>query len=211
MADAPLITVVAGPNGAGKSSVQGAMLRAAGADPFDPDEAAREIGAAAPGLSVARANEIAWREGVRLLARAIDEHLDFTFETTLGGRTIASMLERAAGESIEVWIWYVGLDSPERSVARVAARVARGGHAIPEELIRRRYRAGIENLVRLLPRLTALRVYDNGVEADPHDAVEPRPALVLHMERGAIIETCDLARAPAWAKAILELALQASD
>jgi len=55
-------------------------------------------------------------------------------------------------------MWYVGLEDPERNVARVAARVARGGHAIPEETIRARYPRSLENLIGLLPRLTALRV-----------------------------------------------------
>lgn len=211
MAEAPRITVLAGGNGAGKSSIQGAMLRESGVDYFNPDEAAREILAANPGAAIEQANSAAWHEGVRLLERAIVERLDWTFETTLAGRTITTMLERALLSGIEVWIWYVGLDSPDRNVARVRARVAHGGHAIPEETIRARYAASLGNLIRLLPSLTALRVYDNSAEADPREGAEPRPVLVLHMERGAVVETCALERAPDWAKPILEVALQLAE
>ncbi len=208
MAEPPRITVLAGANGAGKSSIQGAMLRQKGADSFDPDEAAREILIANPGASMEQANSVAWHQGVRLLKRAITERLDWTFETTLAGRTITTLLERALSEGIDVWVWYIGLDSPERNVARVRTRIAHGGHAIPEETIRTRYTASLGNLLQLLPSLSALRVYDNSVEADPREGAEPRPMLVLHMERGTVVDMCALEHAPDWTKPILEVALQ---
>ena len=91
----------------------------------------------------------------------------FAFETTLGGKTITALLERALGAGGEVRIWYVGLSTPELHLARVRARVARGGHDIPEAQIRARYDASRLNLIRMLPHLTELRVYDNSVEAVP--------------------------------------------
>src|SRR6266404_2928049 len=100
-------------NGAGKSSVAGAMFRRSGADYFNPDEATARILAANPGISAAGANSAAWHQGKRLLERAIAERLDFAFETTLGGRTITGLLERAASRGFEVRIWYVGLNGPE--------------------------------------------------------------------------------------------------
>jgi predicted ABC-type ATPase len=86
--------VVAGTNGAGKSSVAGAMFRQAGADYFNPDEATARILAANPDISTAEANSAAWHEGKHLLERAIAERLDFAFETTLGGHTISSLLQK---------------------------------------------------------------------------------------------------------------------
>jgi len=107
-----------------------------------------------------------------------------------------------------VRIWYVGLSSPELHLERVKARVARGGHDIPAAQVRARYDSSRLNLIRLLPRLTELRVYDNSTEADPRAGVPPVPAIVVHMVRGKIVESCRLARAPAWAKPILAAALQ---
>ena len=153
------------------------------------------------------ANAAAWQQGRRLLERAIAERLDFAFETTLGGNTIAALLEKALASGIEVRVWYVGLRSPELHIARVRARVAKGGHDIPEATIRDRYDRGRLNLIRLMPRLTELRVYDNSEEADPHTGAAPEPMLVLHVVRGRVVGSCDLTRTPEWAKPIVAAAV----
>jgi predicted ABC-type ATPase len=195
--------VLAGTNGAGKSSLMGAMLSQQGIECFDPDRAAQRILSANPGISQLEATSAAWHEGRRLLERAITERLDFAFETTLGGKTIPSQLDQALSKRIEIRIWYVGLDSVERHIARVRSRVARGGHNIPQERIRERYTQSRLNLIRLLPRLTELLLYDNSDEADPHSGATPRPSLILHVVQGRVRETCELTRVPTWAKPIL--------
>jgi hypothetical protein len=112
------------------------------------------------------------------------------------------------GEGLEVRVWYAGLSSPELHMARVRKSHARGGHDIPEADIRRRYDTSRLNLVRLLPRLTELRVYDNSVEADPQSGRSPRPLLVLHMFRGRIRNPKDLTKTPVWAKPVVAAALR---
>jgi predicted ABC-type ATPase len=206
-ADAARIYAVAGTNGAGKSSIAGAMFRQHGVPFFDPDAAARQILAASPGVTQTQANAAAWQQGRRLLERAIAERLDFAFETTLGGNTITALLEKAAASGIEVRVWYVGLESAELHIARVRARVARGGHDIPEARIRERYNRSRLNLIRLLPRLTELRVYDNSKDADPHTGVAPEPLLILLVVGGKITASCDLALTPGWAKPIVAAAI----
>lgn len=208
MSDRPRIYVLAGVNGGGKSSIAGAAFRASGADYYNPDEAARELIATQPGLAPAEANAAAWRVGRELLERAVKEHLDFAFETTLGGNTIPRLLGQAADSGSEILVWYVGLASPELHVERVAARVRRGGHLIPEEIIRRRYESSRLNLVQLLPSLTALRVYDNSAQADPEAGELPTPRLVLHLAAGRILGPENLAQTPAWAKPIVAAALE---
>jgi predicted ABC-type ATPase len=204
----PCIYVLAGTNGAGKSSIVGAMFRQEGAEYFNPDEAARLILSANPGITQAEANSAAWQEGRRLLERAIAERCNFAFETTLGGSTITSLLETALLSGIEVRIAYVGLSSPELHIARVRSRVEKGGHDIPEERIRDRYDRGRLNLIRLLPRLTELRVYDNSEEGDPDIGVAPQPKLLLHLRQGEVVNACDLSLTPEWAKPILAAAMR---
>ena len=204
----PSIYVIAGVNGAGKSSVAGETFRQSGADYYNPDEAARLLVTANPNLTQTEANGAAWHEGVRLLKRAVDEGLDFAFETTLGGNTIPRLLKKAASARVEINVWYVGLESPELHIARVKSRVARGGHDIPEEDIRRRYERSRLNLIDLLPVLRALRIFDNSAEADPAGGQTPKPILVLSMERGKILEPKDLTHTPAWAKPIVAAALK---
>lgn len=202
------IYVLAGTNGAGKSSILGAMLLDEGAEYFNPDEAARRIKSANPGLSQTDANSAAWHAGKRLLERAIRERLDFALETTLGGETIADLLHSAMASGIEVRIWYVGLSGVELHIKRVRSRAARGGHDIPDQTIRRRYDQSRFNLIRLLPELTELRVFDNSQEADPNEGSAPEPRLIVHLERGHIVTWCGPKALPEWAKPIVSAAIK---
>lgn len=186
------------------------MIRAAGSDYYNPDEAARELIAANPGLDQTNANAVAWRQGTRLLQRAIHERLDLALETTLGGSTITGLLSEAAYKGIEVRVWYVGLSSADAHIERVRQRVRSGGHDIPEAVIRRRWRHSRQNLVQLLAVLAELRVYDNSALADPVEGKAPRPLLVLHVDHGEVVGPEDLSATPEWAKPIVAAALQQS-
>ncbi len=204
----PCITVLAGTNGAGKSSVGGEMFFEVNSEFLDPDEAALKYPARNPEFTLEEANVAAWHEGKRLLERAISERLDYSFETTLGGHTIARLLHQALTPKIEVRIWYVGLATPELHIARVRSRVAAGGHDIPEGKIRQRFKNSLLNLVDLMSKLTELRVYDNSEEADPRKGLAPQPKLLLHMDHGKIVDSCDLTTTPEWAKPILVTAMK---
>lgn len=204
----PAIHVIAGVNGAGKSSIQGALIIEGGGTYYNPDEAARKIMEANPGLPQTAANSVAWHKGVELLTEAIERKLDFTFESTLGANTIPGILREAAEQGIAIRVWYVGVSSPELHIARVRKRVRLGGHPIPEEDIRRRYQSSRYNLIELIPHLTSLRVFDNSFEADPEDGVAPKPLLILHMESGKIVGPPDLTGTPAWAKPIVAAAIK---
>ena len=132
------------------------------------------------------------------------------FETTLGGHTIKALLHEALAAGIDVRMWFAGLSSPELHMARVRARVARGGHDIPEEKIRERYDRSRINLIELMPRLTELRVLDNSRDADPHAGRAPEPVLILHLAYGQILKMVELTETPQWAKALVAGALRIS-
>ena len=132
----PRIHVLAGVNGAGKSNIGGEEIRARGAQCYNPDEVARQIKRSNPQLTQSQANGVAWQNGKLMLERTIREKKDFAFETTLGANTMTELLIQAAVMGIEIHIWYAGLASLEQHIARVRARVKRGGHDIPEEDIR---------------------------------------------------------------------------
>ncbi|EQD76556.1 hypothetical protein B1B_01605 [mine drainage metagenome] len=203
----PCIWVLAGTNGAGKSSIAGTFVRLAGGDYFNPDEVAVHIRNAHPGISDSMANSLAWMEGLKRLQEAILERHDYWFETTLGGNTITATLESALSTGLDVRIWYIGLKSPELHIARVAERVKHGGHDIPIDKIRERYDGSRRNLIRLLPRLTEVRVFDNSADADPKSGKRPTPLLILHMQHGKILDSIDLPQTPEWAKPIIIAAL----
>jgi predicted ABC-type ATPase len=199
------IFVLAGPNGAGKSSVAGQAFIEAGGTFHDPDRLTARYLAA--GFPLDEANARAWQQGREQLERAIREHLDFAFETTLGGRTITGLLLDAAERGLRIRMWYVALASPELHIQRVRDRVARGGHDIPEHTIRRRWDSSRQNLIRLLPHLSELAVWDNSAQADPQAGEPPRPALILSMQDAVIRYLCPLEDVPMWAKPIVTAAL----
>ena len=187
------------------------MLSQEGGAFFDPDHATREFMGADPALGLAEANSRAWLKGKELLDRAMAEGLDYNFETTLGGNTIPRLLEQAADSGSAIRIWYVGLSSPELHIERVRARVEKGGHDIPEEKIRDRYDRSRLNLVRLLPHLTELVVYDNSRERDPDLNDAPELLLILHVRDGRIRKLCKLSQVPQWAKPIVLAAMEGID
>lgn len=210
VADAPHLFVLAGTNGAGKSSVGGAYLRESGGQYFNPDEITREILSANAGLGLAKANEQAWRFGVHLLEKAISERRSHAFETTLGGNTVPALIVRAVTAGHKLHLWYAGLDSVDRHLARIAARVARGGHDIPAEKVRERYQSSMRNLIALLPLATNISVYDNSAEQDPADAA-PNPVLVLSVGEGTVhfpAQLNQLQSTPVWAKALVVRAFE---
>ncbi len=202
--------MLAGVNGAGKSSLGGAAIRELGGDYYNPDETAHSLMVANLRLGQTEANAKAWLIGKKLLEKAIANRLDFAFESTLGANTIPALLRVAAQQGFEVHVWYAGLSSPELHLARVKSRVRKGGHDIPEADIRRRYEHSRLNLIDLLPHLAALRVYDNSANADPAKGIAPEPVLVLHLERGKILNAADLPNTPGWAKPLVAAALKLS-
>lgn len=200
--------VLAGVNGAGKSSLGGAAIQASGAEFFNPDIAAARLREQQPGLSASQANGLAWTLGRRGVEKALAEGLTYAFETTLGGASIARLLLDGVRAGAEVHVWYAGLATPELHLRRIAARVAAGGHDIPEAKVRERFDASRSNLVKLMPHLASLRVYDNSFEADPRAGRRPQPVLLLQMQAGRVIAHAPLRSVPAWAKPLLAAALR---
>lgn len=206
----PFLYVLAGVNGAGKSSIGGQLLRQAGLDWFDPDAFARAL-VEATGCDQVAANAAAWQEGLRRLDEALASGRNHAFETTLGGNTIPERIATAS-RTHDVLVWFCGLDSPGRHIARVQAREDAGGHAIPESKVRERYPRALANLIGLLPYLSQLQVYDNSVEA--RDGVIPDPVLVLEIDQGVLRwprTAADLRRTPDWAKPVVEAVLGSDD
>lgn len=160
LSDTPKIVIIAGPNGAGKTTFAreflpneahcpdfvNADLIAAGLSPFRPEVAA------------IRAGRIMLKE----IAAHVARHESFAFETTLAGHGYARMIPgwRAAGWHVK--LLFLSLPSPEMAIMRVAGRVAQGGHAVPEEVIRRRFATGWRNFREIYVHLVdSWMLYDN--------------------------------------------------
>lgn len=204
-----IIRVVAGVNGAGKSSVLGSIFKARNLFFFNPDEAARRI-REKTGWTIEEANSEAWQYMKEKLEEAIRTSSSFAFETTLGASTISRLLREAAEAGMPVMIWFVGLSSLELHIARVRARVAHGGHDIPEKKIRERWSRSRGNVIDLLPFLTELVVFDNSEEGDPAEQAVRPPRLLLRCRNGLVVDPAAevLEETPEWAKPIVTAALK---
>ena len=137
------IIIIARPNGAGKTTFArdflpaeaqtlrfiNADLIAAGLAPFNPESASYKAG--------------------RLMLEEIDQCVNagysFAFETTLSGLVYLKKIAAWQASGYEVKLWFLSLPNDDIAVSRVAYRVLQGGHNIPENVIRRRFKAGLES------------------------------------------------------------------
>ena len=152
--------IISGCNGAGKTTASYTVLPeildckefvnadeiARGLSPFNPDSVAIEAG--------------------RLMLKRIEELLEkgetFSIETTLSTKSYINLVRRAQAKGYVVKVLFFWLNSPELALLRIAERVAKGGHNIPEPTVRRRYVAGINNLFRLfMNEVDYWDIYDN--------------------------------------------------
>jgi predicted ABC-type ATPase len=78
--------------------------------------------------------------------KSLSRDISFCQETTLTGKTIFKNISEAKDRGYKIVMHYVGVESVDISLQRVAERVRRGGHGIPEEDIRRRYDVSLQNL-----------------------------------------------------------------
>ena len=159
----PAIIIIAGPNGAGKTTF---------AREFLPHEASCltfiNADLIAQGLSPFRPEEAAVRAArlmLEMIAECVKRCESFAIETTLSGRTYARMIPRWKQAGYQVTLFFLQLPNEDLAVARVADRVAQGGHDIPEAVIRRRFHAGITNFHELYkPLVDGWKLYDNSGE-----------------------------------------------
>jgi predicted ABC-type ATPase len=156
--------VIAGCNGAGKTtasfSVLPEMLQckefvnadeiAKGLSPFQPETVSLEAG----------------RIMLKRIKELVNQNVDFAFETTLASSSYKQLIKEAQADGYLVTLVFFWLNSPELAIKRVKSRVKSGGHNIPEDVILRRYLAGIKNLGKLyLPVCDYWILIDNSEQA----------------------------------------------
>ncbi len=158
--------IIAGCNGAGKTTASMTILPevlkcrefvnadeiAKGISPFKPEEVAIEAG--------------------RIMLQRIDyllrSGISFAIETTRATKSYRNLILRAQDNGYTVILLFFWLPSPEMAEERVAARVAAGGHNIPNDVIYRRYWSGLYNLFNVfVPIVDFWALYENGGAMNP--------------------------------------------
>ena len=154
------VIIVAGPNGAGKTTFARSYLRveARGLPFLNADEIAAGLDPLGARHSDIQAGRLMLAEIDRLAA----EGRSFALETTLAGRGYLHRIDRWRREGHHVMLVFLSLSSSEAAIERVRRRVEHGGHNIPEEVIRRRFKTGLENFRSVYAaRVDQWILYDN--------------------------------------------------
>lgn len=203
---APAILVAAGTNGAGKSSIVQPFIEASGGAYYNPDQYAATL--IRHGMPPAHANALAWARGYQQLCTAVEDGTAYAFETTLGGHSIAYQLMRALAFERRVVILYVGLASLELHLQRIRERVTRGGHDIPEDVVRRRYDDSRRNLLPFIGTRAAIRVWDNSAQTPDGRPTLAKEVFRIENRRLRWPKAFDAEKVPGWTRPLLAQALK---
>lgn len=160
--------IIAGCNGAGKTTASYTILPeilnckefvnadeiARGLSPFQPEKAGIEAG--------------------RLMLARIENLLElgenFAFETTLSTKSYVNLIKKAKRKGYRVTLLFLWLNSPELAVFRIKIRVKEGGHSIPEDVIRRRYKSGLINFFKLFKPIVDNWIFINN-SGEPYQII----------------------------------------
>jgi len=138
----PRLYIISGCNGAGKTTASYSMLpeMLECSEFVNSDEFAKSLSPFHPENASIQAS----RYMLLKIRYLLKKRSDFAVETTLATRTLLKTVRMAQDAGYSVTLLYFWLNSPELAIERVKARVETGGHNIPEETIRRRYKVGID-------------------------------------------------------------------
>ncbi|MES1204122.1 MAG: zeta toxin family protein [Pseudomonadota bacterium] len=181
----PRLWLLAGPNGSGKSSLVSTGVFAALTNTpehpdellrINPDQAAAALRADRADLSPdALALEAAQRSDAQL-DEAIIERRPVLVETVLSSDKFIERVDRATAAGYWIGLVFMLLQHPGINVMRVAARVAQGGHDVPEDRIRARWSRSLMRLPVFARRANSFWVLDNSVKQGPARLLAERSA-----------------------------------
>lgn len=178
----PNLYIIAGPNGAGKTTFAqeflphyadcyefiNADLIAGGLSPFKPDRVSIKAGKL-------------MLEQIHTLSK---RGVDFAFETTLSGRTYVKLIKDLKKRGYQIHLCFLWLSNIKLALARIAERVQKGGHNIPEGVVRRRFGKGIYNLFNIYrPLLDFWILVDNSYSVPDILALEKSGNLSILNEK----------------------------
>jgi predicted ABC-type ATPase len=178
----PIFWIIAGPNGSGKSSLYdetSTSIEAFGRSVWiiNPDLLAGRI-RDVEHLPYDAANLEAVRRIETWLEASIRAHQTVGVETVLSTEKYRRLVDLAQHHAFQFRLIYVLLDDPERNVERVRLRVAKGGHDVPEERIRARYRRSLEQLPWFFSKADQVWMFDNSGSV-PRQIGEKQGAVIV--------------------------------
>lgn len=156
----PKCIVIAGPNGSGKTTFAREFLsKELHVSHFiNADLIASGLSPLKPELAAIAAGRIVLSE----IDRLVRGRENFSFESTLSGRSHGARLAQVKTAGYRVEIVFLKIKSPQLALRRISARVRQGGHDIPREDVLRRFARSWANLSAIYrPLADEWWVYDN--------------------------------------------------
>ena len=143
----PTLYIIAGCNGARKTTASYTILPemlkckefvnadiiAKGISPFQPEKVAFEAG----------------RVMLQRIQQLINEKETFAFETTLSTKSYKSIIKDCKTKGYKIVLLFIWLNSPDLAIDRIRDRVKKGGHHVPGNIVKRRYKRGLENFFKI--------------------------------------------------------------
>ncbi|WP_293649109.1 zeta toxin family protein [Thiolapillus sp.] len=159
--DRPIFILLAGPNGSGKSTFREKRLLQLGLNCIDPDEVALDMfDRQAKTRDEARAATIEATEQIKIhFIRRESVCLETVFSDTKGHKK--ALVDNARASGYFTAMFFMGIDTPEVSIARVSQRVIDGGHDIPDHIISDRFPRAFENAKSMLSAVDLALLFDN--------------------------------------------------
>ena len=155
--------IFAGVNGSGKSTLYKTNFlnqNIKNSIRINTDEIVYSFGDWKSSIDQIKAGKIA----IQLRNKCFLEEKSFNKETTLTGKTILKIIDKAKDLGYKIHLYYIGIDNPEIAKERVKNRIARGGHGISSNLIEKRYYESLQNLEKILSKCDLIEIYDNSVK-----------------------------------------------
>ena len=99
-----------------------------------------------------------------LRKKLLEERRKFSFETVFSHESKLDIMKQAKSKGYKVYLYFVSTESPEINKARVASRVAQGGHDVPIDKIESRYYRSLNFLYDSCQIADQVFFFDNSLD-----------------------------------------------
>lgn len=106
-----------------------------------------------------------------LRGKLLEQGISFTFETVMSSMDKVELLGKAQRQGFRTYLYYVATIDPDINIERIRSRVHLGGHPVPDEKVRSRYRRSLDNLVAAIRHSNRAYLFDNSA-SEPELLVE---------------------------------------
>lgn len=187
----PQLWVLAGGNGAGKSNYHERYISPRGLPFVNADLLARKIAPDSPEVASYEAAQMA----AVLRDSLLNQGFSFCYETVFSHPSKIDFIAKAVARQYRVVLVYAHLSTPDLNLARVAQRVAEGGHGVPEDKVLSRIPRTMQHISKALRLAERALLYDNSETSQPYQLVaEVREGKILTVHHNPL---------PKWAEEIL--------